>query len=127
MKYIVDTNKSVEQAVADVETAAKDHQFGVLHVHNLQQTMKNKGVDLANECQVLEICNPHKALAVLSADMSLNMALPCRISVYTENGRTKIGMIRPKSMLAMLSDSTELMQVADEVEAATIAIIEQAK
>ncbi|VGO15977.1 hypothetical protein PDESU_04566 [Pontiella desulfatans] len=127
MKYIVETSKSVEQAVADVEAAAKDYQFGVLHIHNLKQTMKNKGVDLANECQVLEICNPHKAHAVLTADMSLNMALPCRISVYSENGQTKIGMIKPKAMLAAISDSAELMAVAEEVEEATIAIIEQAK
>lgn len=117
----------MEQAVADVEAAAKDYQFGVLHIHNLKQTMKNKGVDLANECQVLEICNPHKAHAVLTADMSLNMALPCRISVYSENGQTKIGMIKPKAMLAAISDSAELMAVAEEVEEATIAIIEQAK
>lgn len=127
MKYIVETSKSVQQAVEAVETAAKAHQFGVLHIHNLQQTMKSKGVDLANECQVLEICNPHQALAVLSADMSLNMALPCRISVYTENGKTKIGMIKPGNMLAMLSDSSELMAVAQEVEASTMAIIDQAK
>jgi uncharacterized protein (DUF302 family) len=127
MKYIVYTGKSVEQAVADVEAAAKDHAFGVLHIHNLQQTMKNKGVELANECQVLEICNPHKALAVLTEDIDLNMALPCRISVYSENGQTKIGMIRPKAMLQMLSDSPVLKQVAEEVEDATIAIIEQAK
>ncbi|MCF7817249.1 MAG: DUF302 domain-containing protein [Kiritimatiellales bacterium] len=127
MKYVVVTDKSVEQAVADVAAAAKEHQFGVLHIHNLQQTMKNKGVDFANECQILEICNPHKAKAVLMADMSLNMALPCRISVYAENGQTKIGMIKPKAMLAALSDSKELLAVAQEVEDTTIAIINQAK
>ena len=127
MKYIVETDKSVDQAVADVETAAKDHSFGVLHIHNLQQTMKNKGVDFPNACQVLEICNPHKAYAVLTADMSLNLALPCRVSVYTENGQTKIGMIKPAAMLSMLSDSAELMAVAQEVEETTIAIIDQAK
>jgi uncharacterized protein (DUF302 family) len=127
MKYVVETDKSVEQAVADVEAAAKAHQFGVLHIHNLQQTMKNKGVDFPNECQILEICNPHKAHAVLTADMSLNMALPCRISVYSENGQTKIGMIKPKAMLAVLSDSKDLLAVAQEVEDATIAIIEAAK
>jgi len=127
MKYIVETDKSVEQAVADLEAACKNHEFGVLHIHDLQQTMKNKGVTLANACRVLEICNPHKALSVLTADMSMNMALPCRISVYTENGHTKIGMIKPGAMLAALSDSPELTQVADEVEAITVAIIEQAK
>jgi uncharacterized protein (DUF302 family) len=127
MKYIVETDKSVEQAVADVEAATKDHSFGVLHIHDLQQTMKNKGVDFPNACQILEICNPHKAHAVLTADMSMNMALPCRISVYSENGQTKIGMIKPKAMLAALSDSVDLLKVAEEVEEASIAIIEQAK
>ncbi|MDF7826285.1 DUF302 domain-containing protein [Pontiellaceae bacterium B12227] len=127
MKYIVDTDKSVEQAVADVEAATKDHSFGVLHIHNLQQTMKNKGVDFPNACQILEICNPHKAKAVLTADMSLNFALPCRISVYSEGGQTKIGMIKPGAMLSVLSDSPDLMAVAQEVEEATMAIIDQAK
>jgi len=127
MKYIVETDKSVEQAVADVEKATKSNSFGVLHVHNLQQTMKNKGVDFPNECCILEICNPHKANAVLTADMSMNLALPCRISVYSENGQTKIGMIKPKALLSVLSDAPELLDVAREVEETTMAIIDQAK
>lgn len=127
MKYIVETEKSVEQAVIDVETAAKNHSFGVLHIHNLQQTMKNKGVDFPHACQILEICNPHKAHAVLTADMSMNLALPCRISVYEENGKTKIGMIKPAAMLSVLSDSPELLAVAGEVEETTMAIIDAAK
>lgn len=57
----------------------------------------------------------------------MSMALPCRISVYTENGRTKTGMIKPVAMLAMLSDSPELMAVAQEVEDSTMAMIDRAK
>ncbi len=89
--------------------------------------MHNKGIDLENECRILEICNPQKAKAVLDRDMSMNMALPCRISVYSEDGRTKIGMISPRSLLAVLSDAEELMEVADEVEAATVKMIEEAR
>jgi uncharacterized protein (DUF302 family) len=59
--------------------------------------------------------------------MSMNLALPCRVSVYTDNGQTKIGMIKPAAMLSMLSDSSELMAVAQEVEETTMAIIDQAK
>ncbi len=127
MKYIVDSKKSVVQAVADLQEAVKRHNFGVLHVHNLQETMRKKGVDFPNECQILEICNPHKAREVLANDMSLNMALPCRVSVYAERGTTKIGMLRPTALLATLSDSPALAAVAREVEAATIRMIEEAK
>lgn len=127
MKHIVQSDKSVDQAVADLEEAVKRHSFGVLHSYNLKQTLHNKGIDLENECRILEICNPHKAKAVLDSDMSMNMALPCRISVYSEDGITKIGMISPKSMLAALSDSEELMKVAEEVEDATVKMIAEAK
>lgn len=127
MKYIVETRKSVAQAVADLQESVKEHGFGVLHIHNLKETLNNKGVEFANECQILEICNPHKAKEVLSADMSMNMVLPCRISVYEENGKTKIGMIKPKTLLESLSSSRGLKDVADEVERISIGIIEQAK
>ena len=127
MKYIVETKKSIGQAVTDLQQSVKDHGFGVLHIHNLKETLNKKGVEFSNECQILEVCNPHKAKEVLTADMSLNMALPCRISVYEENGNTKIGMIRPKALLAGLSKSKSLMAVADEVERISIEIIEQAR
>jgi len=127
MKYIVKTEKSVDQAVIDLQQAVKDNGFGVLHIHNLKETLNKKGVEFSNECQILEVCNPHKAKDVLTADMSLNMALPCRISVYEDNGETMIGMIRPKALLAGLSDSKSLLNVAEEVEKISIEIIEQAK
>ena len=127
MKYIVETQKSVEQAVADLQAAVQRHKFGVLHIHNLQETLKKKGVDFPNACQILEICNPQNAKEVLTEDMDMNMALPCRVSVYSDRGKTKIGMIKPASMLKELSDSPALARVAEEVEEAMIKMIGEAK
>lgn len=127
MKYIVETPKSVEQAVADLQAAVQRHKFGVLHIHNLQETLKKKGVDFPNACQILEICNPQKAKEVLSEDMDLNMALPCRVSVYAEGGKTKIGMMKPSAMLKALSSSPALAEVAQDVEKTIIEMISEAK
>ena len=55
------------------------------------------------------------------------MALPCRISVFTDKGKTKIGLIKPAQMLAALSQDEALKQVAKDVEEKTILMIEQAK
>jgi uncharacterized protein (DUF302 family) len=126
MKYIVETQKSVEQAAEDLEKAVAAHQFGVLHIHDLKATMNKKGVPFEPECRIFEVCNPKKAFAVLSEDMAMNMALPCRISVWQEDGNTKIGMINPKPMLEMLSSSEKLSQVADEVQTTLTAIIDEA-
>ena len=61
MKYIVEMPKSVEQAAGDLQAAVQRHKFGVLHTHNLRETLKKKGVDFPNACQILEICNPLKS------------------------------------------------------------------
>ena len=127
MYYIVDTDKDFDQAVSDLQTEVKKLQFGVLHIHDLGATLRSKGIDFSEDCKVLEVCNPHQAAKVLSVDMTLNTALPCRISVYTEKGQTKIGMIKPQQMLASLSKDETLVQVAKEVEKLTIQMIDNAK
>ena len=127
MYYIVESEKSLEQASEDLAAAVTRHGFGVLHVHDLGATLRKKGVAFPEECRVFEICNPKQAAKVLSTEMRLNMALPCRVSVYTESGRTRIGMIRPAQMLASLSEAPELSAVAQEVEAKTIQMIEEAR
>jgi uncharacterized protein (DUF302 family) len=126
MYYIVETDKSVSRATVDLETAVKKHGFGVLHVHDLKQTLANKGFTLPSECRIYEICQPAQALKVLTADMNLNMALPCRVSVYEQNGRTRIGTIRPTEMLGLLSEDSALAAIAHEVDTTIEAIIDEA-
>lgn len=127
MYYIVESGKSFERASADLEAAVQHHGFRVLHIHDLGKTMRSKGVDFDEECRIFEVCNPKQASKVLASDMRLNMALPCRISVFTEKGRTKIGMIRPVQMLASLSDDSALGDVAKDVEEKTMQMIDEAK
>ena len=127
MYYIVETKKSFEQASADLDAAVKRHQFGVLHVHDLGATLRSKGIAFDEQCRVFEVCNPAQAAKVLAADMRLNMALPCRISVFTEKGKTKLGLITPVKMLSSLSQDPALLEVAREVEEKTIQMVDEAK
>ena len=127
MYYTVETSKSFNQASTDLEAAVLGHGFGVLHVHDLGATLRSKGIAFSEECKIFEVCNPAQAAKVLAVDMRLNMALPCRISVYTEKNKTKIGLIKPVPMLAALSQDPILTQVAKEVEEKTIQMVDAAK
>jgi uncharacterized protein (DUF302 family) len=80
-------------------------------------------MDFEENYKVFEVCNPVQAAKVLSMDMRLNMALPCRISVFTEGGSTKIGLIKPAQMLAALSEDPALLEVANEVEEKIIQMV----
>ena len=127
MKYIVESDKSVADAVRDLDAAIVARKFGVLHIHDLHATLNSKGIPFTPECQVLEVCNPQQAAKVLSQDMDMNMALPCRVSVYQKDGVTHIGTLLPSTMLSALSDSAELAEVAGEVESVLIAAIDEAR
>lgn len=127
MYFIVETTKSFEQASTDLDAAVKRHEFGVLHIHDLGATLRSKGIAFEEQCRVFEVCNPAQAAKVLSTDMRLNMALPCRISVFTEKGKTKLGLITPVKMLSSLSQDPALLEVAKEVEEKTIQMVDEAK
>jgi len=127
MYYIVESEKSFDQAAADLEAAVKRHGYGVLHIHDVGATLRGKGIGFDKQCKIFEVCNPEQAAKVMSADMRLNMALPCRISVFTDKGKTMIGLIRPGRMLSALSQDPALALVAADVEKKTVLMVDEAK
>ena len=77
--------------------------------------MNEKGIPFEKDCLVFEICDPLNAKAVLEADMAISTALPCRISVYTAGGKTKLATLSPVALLALFG-KPELSKVAEEVQ-----------
>lgn len=126
MRYVVETDKTPAVAVKDLRAAVAKHGFGVLHAYDLQETLNSKGFPLPHACHILEVCNPQQAAKVLSEDMGMNIALPCRISVYEEDGKTKIATALPTKLLSALSDSPALATVAGEVESKMKAMMHDA-
>jgi len=81
------TDQTVGEAAAALQAAVQANHFGVMQVHNLKETMAKKGVEFVRECLIFEVCQPQQAKKVLDEDMSISTALPCRISIYEENGK----------------------------------------
>ena len=125
MLHIIESKKSMDQLSKDLEAAVVRHKFGVLGVHDLQETMAKKGVEFARQCRIFEVCNPHQAKKVLEANLEISTALPCRISAYEEGGGTRLATIKPTAMIA-LYPNPELRGVAEEVERTLEAIMAEA-
>ena len=79
--------------------AATKHKLGILHVHDLKQTLESKGIELGSECWVYDVCNPQAASKALHAEMRVSTVLPCRISIFSENQGCTIATVRPTSLL----------------------------
>src|ERR1035437_7404562 len=119
------THKTVNEVAAALQTAVQANHFGVMHVHNLKETMAKKGVKFARECLIFEVCQPLQAKRVLEQNMSVSTALPCRISIYEEGGKTILATLKPTTLLAMFN-TPQLEGVAQEVEATIVKIMKEA-
>jgi uncharacterized protein (DUF302 family) len=84
--------------------------------------MWKKGVEITHECLIFEVCQPQQAKKVLDANMSISTALPCRISIYEEAGKTTLATLKPTTLLAMFN-TPQLNDVAQEVEDSILAIM----
>ena len=119
------TDKTVSEAASALEAAIQNNHFGLMQVHNLKETMMKKGVEFARECLIFEVCQPQQAKKVLDQNMSVSTALPCRISIYEEDGKTILATLKPTTLLAMFN-SPQLKEVAQEVEETIIKIMKEA-
>ncbi|MCK9605091.1 MAG: DUF302 domain-containing protein [Methylomonas sp.] len=119
------TQKTVSDAATALQAAVQANHFGVMQVHNLKEIMNKKGVAFANECLIFEVCQPQQAKKVLDENMSVCTALPCRISVYQEDGKTMLATLKPSTLLAMFN-TPQLTEVAQEVEDSIVKIMNEA-
>jgi uncharacterized protein (DUF302 family) len=119
------TEKSVKEAATALQSAVEANHFGVMQVHNLKETIAKKGVEFAHECLIFEVCQPQQAKKVLDENMSVSTALPCRISIYEEGGKTILASLKPTTLLAMFN-TPQLKGVAQEVENTIVKIMKEA-
>ncbi|MFS0672603.1 MULTISPECIES: DUF302 domain-containing protein [Ornithinibacillus] len=125
--YTVETSKLIDEAIQSLEENLKKEKFGVQWQFNVQETLKNKGFNLESPFTVLEVCNPQEAQNVLSANQLIGYFLPCKIVVYEDKqGKTKIGMPKPSSLIQMIEDES-LQDVATDIENRLIACIDKSK
>jgi uncharacterized protein (DUF302 family) len=125
--YTVETNKTIDEAISSLEQNLKEHKFGILWQLDLPAKLQEKGVQsYTNPYRVLEVCNPHEAARVLNHNELVGYFLPCKITVYESEGKTKIGLPKPTTLVSML-DNAELKEIAQDIEQTLVRVLDQSK
>ena len=57
--------KNLDQVCQDLEKAVMVNRFGVMIIHNLNETMAGKGVQFDRPCRIFEVYIPPQAKKVL--------------------------------------------------------------
>jgi uncharacterized protein (DUF302 family) len=119
------TEKSFDETVAAIEKKTAEKGFRVLHTHDVAATLREKGFP-REPLKVIEICNAKYASQVLEKDVKIALMLPCPISVYVQQGKTRISALLPSAIATFYPDA-HVEGPANEVEAIILKIIEEAR
>ncbi len=87
-----------------------------MHTLALSETLAAKGQPISKRCAVLEVCNAKVASRILERDLTLSLALPCRVAVFETAGGTRLGTIAPTTLLSEFEVNPEVGATAAEVE-----------
>lgn len=75
-----------DETVQMLEESAKQHQWRLPAVHDMQKTMASIGKEVKS-ARIYELCKPEFAYEVVGFDQNrmLTSMLPCRVAVYEKN------------------------------------------
>lgn len=125
--YTVITNKTIDEAISSIEQNLKENKFGILWQLDLTATLQKKGVNsYTAPYRILEVCNPVEAARVLGQNPLVGYFLPCKITIYESEGKTKIGLPKPTAMIGLLNDP-ELKSIAENIEEVLMDVLEKSK
>lgn len=124
--YTVTSDKSFEQALADLKKALAESKFGVLWELDIVAKMREKGIEYPGQLIILEVCNPQRAKSVLEIDIKAGYFLPCKMAVYVMDGVTHIGAARPSTLITLMGNE-RLSRIAEEVDKDLTAAIDRTR
>jgi len=93
MIYKIETTIAKNIIETELEERAKTMGFGILHSYDFKKILAGKGFPIEQEITVFELCNPAGAQQSLMAIPEISVYLPCRLSLYEENGKTVLATI----------------------------------
>jgi len=92
--YTKTTTKTFDVTVQDVQDEIAKVGMRVLYVHDVQQTLDEKGFK-REPFKIIEFCSAKFANEFLNKDIKIGLCLPCKINVYVKDGQTFISGMRP--------------------------------
>lgn len=120
-RYSVETLRPFGEARKRVEEKAPLEGFRVLHVHDVQATLRDKGFEIGPTA-IVEVCNAGLASEALWLDPNAALLLPCKVVVQENGGRVTVSTFLPE----VLVESPEMKSLAEKVGVKLISLVDTA-
>lgn len=123
--YTQTTSKNFDSAVKSVEEEIAKAGMRVLHIHDVQNTLAEKGFQ-RDPFKIVEFCNAKYANDFLNIDIKIGLCLPCKINVYVKDDQTFISGMRP-IVLSQFFPNADLGNAPQEIDQKIQDIINNSK
>lgn len=123
--YIVETNKSLDEAVVSVLKAVEQKGWTLFQVYDIKERLAAKGFK-QKPLKIIEICSGKYANQFLDKNRLISICMPCKINVLQdENGKIKIAGMKPTMISQFFPEVSK--EEAKEAEKELIEIVDSAK
>jgi len=99
MIYKIISQKPIKEIKEELAKHAKERGFGILGSYEFKKILQAKGFPIEKDITLYELCNPSAAQEALSSLPEISVFLPCRLSLYEENGETVMATIDIREIL----------------------------
>ena len=79
LAYRLRSDKPFDEVSANLERLSPEHQFRVLAVHDVQETLAEKGFE-RGPLKIIEICNAGFAHQATQKDINGALFMPCKLT-----------------------------------------------
>ncbi len=122
--YIVETNKSLDEAVVAVLKAVEQKGWALFQVYDVKERLAAKGFE-QKPLKIIEICSAKYANQFLNKNRLVSLCMPCKINVLEEDGKTKIAGMKPTMISKFFPEVSE--EEAKKAEKELIEIVDNSR
>jgi len=123
--YTATSDKPFALTVEAISRAIGEAGMRVLHIHDVQQTLAEKGF-ARPPFKIIEFCSAKYASTFLEKDPLIGLCMPCKINVYEQSGQVIIAAMRP-TVLPEFFPNLGLDEQVAEIDRLIHNIVNQAK
>jgi uncharacterized protein (DUF302 family) len=122
--YIVETNKSFNEAVVSVLRIVEQRGWSIFQIYDVKERLAAKGFE-QKPLKIIEICSGKYANQFLNKNRYISLCMPCKINVMEEDGKVKIVGMKP-TMIPQFFEEVK-REEAEEVEKIIKEMVDSAK
>ncbi len=99
--HVIETDRGFDDAVVSVLKSVEKKGWALFQIYDIRERLAAKGFG-TGRLKIIEICSAKYASQFLSKNVLVSLCLPCKISVFEENGKVKIAGMLPRIRQSIL-------------------------